>query len=70
MDRLPSYISGDCCPDCDCQMGSESQPCWGECRVVAEEYTEDDHWWIHACEGHEDCWDGGDYKFSIYPEDQ
>jgi hypothetical protein len=35
-------------------------PCWGKGEVIDEEYTEDEHWWIHACEGHRERW--GKYR--------
>jgi len=69
--RLPSYLSADCCP-ADCNMGwKKEEPCWGRTTVVGEIYCEDDHWWIHGCEGHALMADGlGDYAPSDRPEDQ
>lgn len=58
-----SYKKAECCNNCDCYLYEcyYNQPCWGRVTVVGEEYTEDDHWWIHACKGHEETWDGGEY---------
>lgn len=41
-----------------CNYGScwnerdEAEPCWGVTEAIDEEYTEDDYWWIHGCQGH------------------
>lgn len=59
--RSPSYRPSECC-NADCFHGSESEPCWGEVVVVGEEYSQDDHWWIHVCQGHLECYDG-DWKY-------
>lgn len=57
MPKREFYKSVRCCTDTDCyRLDSEdAEPCWGQVRVIAEDYDEDDYWWIHACEGHEDC---------------
>lgn len=47
---------------CDYADVQEIEPCWGEITVVDEVYTEDDYWWVHACEGHEDVNAGDPYK--------
>lgn len=45
---------------------------WGQTTVIDEFCTEDysDCYWIHACEGHVNYYDGGDYIPSHLPEDQ
>jgi hypothetical protein len=69
--RLPSYKPADCCPNTHCHSGYDSsRPCWGQTTVVGEDYTDDDHWWTHACEGHAGYCDGFPYQPSNRPEDQ
>lgn len=53
----------DACCGADCYYLSliGDDPCWGDVKVIEAAYTEDDHWWIHACQGHKDCWYGGQY---------
>lgn len=68
--RLPSYLSGQCCSYARCHFGSKDEPCWGVVDVVAEEYAESDYWWIHACDGHWNTYEGGAYIKSDKPEDQ
>lgn len=49
--------------DADCPHDSDEEPCWGEVKVIDEIYTDDDYYWVHCCEGHEDIWDkNGKYK--------
>lgn len=56
-----SYKQATCCSDIDCYLlDADSEICWGQVYVISEEYTEDDYWWVHACEGHEDL--SGKYK--------
>lgn len=50
-----------CCHAEECWAHDETNPtaiwfgqCWGESSVIDEDYTDDDHWWIHGCEGHPD----------------
>jgi hypothetical protein len=63
MESLPCYNPSACCnADCYALDSYDDEPCWGNVYVVDETYTEDDHWWHHACEGHADKWDGGKYK--------
>lgn len=63
MKSLDSYKKGTCCPEADCYLfGTDAEPCWGQVAVVAEEYNEDDCWWIHACEGHEDYYYHSTYR--------
>lgn len=68
---LPSYKTADCCKDKDCDWldATSTEPCYGQVTVVDEIYTEDDCWWVHACEGHAGVTDGEKYKISTYPED-
>jgi hypothetical protein len=70
--RLPSYKPADCRGD-DCHSGwDKDKPCWGQTTVIDEFCTEDysDCYWIHACEGHVNYYDGGNYIPSHLPEDQ
>lgn len=55
--KSKSYKQADCCGDNDCNLlgYNDNEPCWGQVRVQDEEWTEDDYWWIHRCEGH-DIW--------------
>ena len=46
-----------------CSFVGEEGPCWGTVDVVAEEYDDEDHWWIHECKGHEGFYDGKDRKY-------
>jgi len=49
-----SYEPCHCGADC-CLLGvHEGETCWGTVSAVDEQYTDDDHWWIHACKGHAD----------------
>lgn len=61
--RLPDYVP---CKDCneECHYGSDERPCWGRVEVVAEACVNncEDHYWIHACQGHVDLHDGGPYR--------
>ena len=38
---------------CGSPCSFEDESCEGEISVIDEEYTEEDSWWIHACEKHE-----------------
>lgn len=54
-DVLICYDPDSCCLGGSCF--AEDSPfqkgtCWGGCQVEAEEYSDDDYWWVHACEGH------------------
>lgn len=65
MPKKESYRSAECCADGDCYIldSQKNEPCWGQVTVVAEEYTDDDYWWIHVCEGHANCcWRQSSYK--------
>lgn len=56
-------IRNRCCgADCWAEHWLEEYggPCWGDVEVIDEEYTDDDYWWIHACEGHANGY-GGPY---------
>lgn len=67
IDRLPCYKSADCCPDEDCDWlgDNEDEPCWGQTTVTDEWWYDDengsDSGWIHACEGHSECYEGKSY---------
>ena len=57
--RSESYKISECChSDCWLLDTYDDQPCWGQVVVSAEEYSEDDSWWIHECEGHYEVYDG------------
>lgn len=64
MSTLPPVLPCSGCGDgCWADGSSVDQPdsiwagpCWGQVEVIDEDYTEDDHWWIHGCEGHRDRW--------------
>ena len=64
MPKAESYKQATCCDLHDCHLLdlNEGEVCWGQVTVIAEDYTEDDYWWIHSCEGHEDCIYSGPYK--------
>lgn len=52
------------CPDCgaECHMDDEDEPCWGPAANLIDEITtEDDHYMIHACQGHARTYDEGIY---------
>ncbi len=72
--KLPSYKQADCCVNCDCDCDYlnwyDNEPCWGQVTVVDEIYSDDDSWWIHACEGHAERNDGGKYIESQNSEDK
>lgn len=51
----------DCCRDAECSGAHDGNPCWGPLEAVTKEYTETDYWWIHACSGHHDTYEGGAY---------
>lgn len=63
MSKSASYKQADCCRGVDCVLldAYDDQPCWGQVTVVDEDYTEDDWWWVHACEGHAQHRDGVTY---------
>lgn len=51
--KAASYKKSECCgANCDLLDCYDDQPCWGEVDVIDEDWTEDDWWWVHACEGH------------------
>jgi hypothetical protein len=67
-DQSPSYNPKACCgSECYLWGDAEDRPCWGDVEVVGEVYMEaepeedSEYWWIHACQGHKDVYDGGDY---------
>lgn len=45
----------------------DEEVCWGEVNVVDEEYTDDEHWWIHACQGHWSGYLNGGYEHEPPP---
>jgi hypothetical protein len=58
--RSASYKPCDCGEDCN--AGTEEQPCWGKVYAVDRVETEDDMYWVHACQGHDDLLAG----FTVY----
>lgn len=49
----PSYRQADCCSTTDCNyLSTPNQPCWGQVECVEDYFENDDHYWVHACEGH------------------
>lgn len=59
--RSPSYRPAECC-NAECPHDREDEPCWGEVEVIDEHYTEDDSWWVHACQGHKGVYEGHPYE--------
>lgn len=63
-----AYITDSCCggPCNYVYDATEESPCWGDIVVVGEDSfeTEDgtDWYWVHACQGHIDSYDGGEYN--------
>jgi len=58
------YKEAECCgADCEFLDCDDDQPCWGQVEVVDEEFSDDYEYsrWIHACQGHEDIYCGGEY---------
>jgi len=55
------YVPCSCGAGCPYEDKNSDEPCWGPVHAVDEIYSEDDWWWIHACEGHHDKADGGEY---------
>ena len=57
---LKPYNPDACCGD-DCfAFGlNPAEPCWGDVHIVSEEYDGEDYYWVHECEGHSGCFDGG-----------
>jgi hypothetical protein len=58
-----SYKSAPCCGDECIYLGDNpDQPCWGQVMVVDEAGSVENHWWVHACEGHADLYnEDGEY---------
>jgi hypothetical protein len=55
--ELKSYKPSTCCgAECFRYKGYPDEPCWGQVTVIEEETAGDDQWWIHACQGHQDCY--------------
>jgi hypothetical protein len=50
-----------------CSFEDMDGKCWGTIEVVAEEYNDEDHWWIHECEGHEGYYDNRERKYKPQP---
>ena len=60
---MSSYNPAFCCgSDCWAHEMNPAEPCWGNVEVVDEEYSDDDYWWIHECQGHLGVRDGETYK--------
>ena len=55
--RSASYRASECCR-ADCPHDSEKEPCWGTVVVVGEDGGGEDYYWVHACEGHRNCYAG------------
>lgn len=56
-----SYNPNACCgADCNLLGNDPNEPCWGDVTCIDEIYDEDaeDHFWLHLCKGHVDCYDG------------
>ena len=62
MNKSGSYKIAECCGD-DCYaIDNEEEVCWGEVSVIgSESFTDDDYYWVHACEGHVEKYHAGDY---------
>jgi hypothetical protein len=61
-----TYDKSNCCgTDCHWLNKDSTKSCWGKVNVVDEVYTDDDYWWIHACEGHQYINDGGKYVSEV-----
>lgn len=61
MESHPCYNPEACCGK-DCYaLYNEDEPCWGDVYVEDEEWTEDDYYWVHACEGHLGTYPTGKY---------
>lgn len=62
--KLNCYKQATCCSGIDCCFLGENpeQPCWGQVKVVDNEYDGDGgEIYIHCCEGHEGMTMGGEY---------
>lgn len=44
--------SACCGAPCWAEGSPDQQPCWGDIDVIDEEYDDENHWWIHGCQGH------------------
>lgn len=58
-------ITDRCCgAQCFREGQRPDEPCWGHVHAIEEIPVEDgDYVWMHACDGHETCWDEPDsYK--------
>lgn len=51
MDRAVATVSCSC--GMWCAFQKEGEPCWGKVAPRDMEVTDDDVFWIHACEGHD-----------------
>ncbi len=61
LESSSSYGEKKCC-GAECPyLGMGYGTCWGDVTVVDEDSCGDDHYWVHACEGHADMRDGGKY---------
>lgn len=68
--KLKSYKKCYCGVDCyNINDHKEGEPCWGEVHAVSEVVTEDDSWYIHACEGHAGLLFGDEYTKTNKKED-
>ena len=54
----PTYNPDSCCGSDCCYEWIDDEPCWGDVEVVDDL---DDVGWVHACKGHYEKYDGGDY---------
>jgi hypothetical protein len=56
MDNSKSYNPGACCGGHCFKYQWDEGPCWGDVEVIDEEWTEEDSWWIHSCQGHKNMY--------------
>ena len=60
-----AYRQCDCGEDCyirDFEEEEREGKCWGRVNVIDKIESEDDHSWVHACEGHRDLYEVGKYR--------
>ena len=66
---MNNYKPCTCGADCVYFGMNDNEPCWGETGPVEEvEIGDGEYGWIHACEGHKEIHDGGEYK--TQPEEE
>ncbi len=59
MTNLPEVIICTCGASCDWE--DTGKPCYGKIEAIEELRSDDDFYWMHACEGHQNMYENKGY---------